>query len=182
MLIKLIICVCIVACFALCYRSRGSHHDNYGTTFSRLINWVAPNFVFWFGLCNLAHFPFWVAVMCAATCWAGICVGHGSAQGNSTEQYEEMGFITMFRLWGIMLPFMVADYYLAHSPHKLLPFFPMFALPLTYWACKIGYTMKRSFNFLGVKCVPGDSSWEEFYIGALAYGLQYACIFYLFTN
>ena len=157
---------------AAAFRLRGSHHRGMGTTATRVLFWAIPIDIVCSATAYVCDWSLWFGTICGVLAWAGACIGHGSAMGDTLEDYEEMGFITSLRLSMIALPFILFGVLYQNYNIAFLAFIlPMFGIfgGVGYW---VGYRMKRELHikWLGVHCVVGDTSWGELFTGALAFG------------
>lgn len=161
---------------AFAYRSRGMAHS-WGDTLNRIVSWAVPVGLVCALVAHAWGFPLWVALPCAVLAFAGACIGHASEQGDTPLQYEQMGLYCTALLTMILLPFIASiswDFYINGIAMHRRGFFLVacFGGYLGAAASWLGYRMRGGLRIFGVQwCVPGDSSWEEFYIGALAFGV-----------
>lgn len=166
---------------AFAYRSRGMAHS-WGDTVNRIISWAVPVGLVCALVAYTWDFPLWVSLPCAMLAYAGACIGHSSFQGDSDTAFHEMGLYCVALLTLILLPFISTvswDFYVHGLPmhHRVIFLFACFGGYLGAAAGWLGYRMRGGLRIFGVQwCVPGDSSWEEFYIGALAFGVPLAAL------
>ena len=150
---------------AFCYRARGGAISLGRTSLSRLIFWAYPVGLICTLIAYLWHMPLWVGASCIVMAFLGACIGHGTEMVKSPIAYMEMGFLTCFMLFLILLQLGLAGhiYIIALTP---LGFFG------GWFASWLGWRMNIGLRWFGIQwCVPGDSSWEELFIGAFAFGV-----------
>lgn len=149
---------------AFSYRARGgalSLGPN-KTMLARILFWGIPVGLVCTGIAAAHHFPLWLGAVCGVLAVGGACIGHSSEQTNTAKAYLQMGIITTIMLALIVLPF-------AFFEPRFLGIIPLGMLGT--FASWLGYKMKIGFYLFGIQwCVPGDSSWEEFFIGMFAFG------------
>lgn len=172
----------ILVLLAFFRRSNGMSHS-WGDTVNRIISWSLPIGLLSIYVAWLWHFPWWVGALCTLTCFGADCIGHASAQGDTLSDNEHMGYITSLTLAITLLPFNAWIFY----DHVVTVWF-VSVLPLGLLgglAYYFGYKIvKASLITPAIKfirlpsiqwCVPGDTSWGEFFNGPLGTGLAY-CI------
>lgn len=162
---------------AFYYRWRGMHHS-WNDTINRLMYagfmgaecaMVAPSW----------HVPLWIIPFCIVGAFAGACIGHSSAQRDSADAYVDMAGILLLMNILLILPFWAYLCSHAGTRYPLIWTMPTIFSWFTIFSCWLGYRMKSHLyttlgNFRIDWCVPGDSSWEEFYIGMFPIGMLIA--------
>ena len=113
-------------------------------------------------------------VLGVLSAWLAASIGHSNWQSPSKYNYAIMGCITTLMLAIMLIPLILIN-----------PDFA-FLIPLGLTgilAAALSYTnffQSRTLNLFGTSlCVPGDSSWQEFLIGGLPFGLAAFTLFYL---
>jgi len=161
---------------AFAYRARGGAIPLGSTTLARIVFWGLPysidGAVFAYLLNIRADFIVPMAILSVITAWFAAMVQHSKWQSPSWHNYVIMGTITTGMLTIMLSPF------LYFNPNIMM-FLPLGMLGT--FASWLGYKMKGGLKLFGIQwCVPSDSSWEEFYIGAMPFGIVIAAIgFYL---
>lgn len=162
---------------AFAYRARGgaiSLGDRH-TNEARLFFWALPVGLVGTALCASLGFPLWLGLFVAVMAFSGSTIGHASFQSPGWGKYLEMGGYTYGLLSLIIMPLALYGYSMNGFPNALIALTG--AVFLGAFASWLGYKMKFSLCLFGrTWCVPGDSSWEEFYIGLFAFGLPLGLI------
>lgn len=171
MLHAIIASIFIAILFAFAYRNRGMHHDMFNDTENRLFSWALP--VTWItGFLAYVHFmPSYIALLCGIMAFIGVSIGHSFAQGDSTSQYVQMGLVNFTRLLMILFPIELGSIFFWPPAHDYLWITALLSFFLFWGASALSYTsfvQSKHLQFFGVSwCVPGDSSWEELFNGAV---------------
>lgn len=166
---------------AFLYRARGMsneerHTNNIGDTQARILFWGLPwavdgtLFAYLLGAESRGALTV-LFIMLALLGWAACAVRHSAWQSPSWHNYFCMGIITTIMLTVMVLPLTFYD------PH-LLFFLPLGMLgTVASWLGYSKFFANRTLKLFGITwCVPGDSSWEEWFIGPLPFGVMIAAI------
>ena len=159
---------------AFAYRARGGAIPLGSTTEARIIFWAIPILLCSLAVADAWHLPLWLAPLAAMCGFGGACIGHASAQGNEVEDYFSMTWIVQVMLVLTLAPFYTYLCFL-HTMHPFTWAVTIIFGWLAFPACALGYKMTIGLRGWGIQwCVPGDSSWEEFFIGAIPFGITFA--------
>ena len=165
-----LISIFMILLLAFGYRARGGAIPLGSTQLARLIFWGIPLTLCCTLICIKAGLPVWVGACCGLTGALSAIIGHASSQGDSVQEYERMGLITTLMLVITLLPMIIASFAITGHIGVI-----GWVLPLGYLgtlASCLGYRTLEYLDLWGIEwCRPGDSSWEEFYIGLLAFGV-----------
>lgn len=161
--------ILLIPLFALLYRVRGMEHSWLGTTATRLLFWALPCGLASAYYCHVVGAPLSAGLICFSGAYFGIALGHGFAQGEGFMLYAEQGLIGFVRTGLITLPLLLVH------PAIYVAALPLFMFPATTFACYLSYLPAVQKRSLFTLCVPGDSSWEELFVGAV-YGAMFAVL------
>jgi hypothetical protein len=170
---------------AFAYRARGGAIPLGSTTFAHIVFWALPVGCVLSAVSYSQNLPTWIAAFASIGAFSGIqWIGHANEQTDNMTAYEGMTYIVTSMLALIMAPFIVYLSYIHtifdHRVYIASVLLGVLTMPLCWLSYRIKFGLGTFITIRGKKygiqwCVPGDSSWEEFFIGAL-FGFIFAIV------
>jgi hypothetical protein len=161
---------------AFLYRARGMEHPGMNTSEARWFFWAIPFSLdagilsFLLGNHHIETISL-IMILSFLSGWLGATIRHANWQSPSNYNYVIMGLITTAMLFLMFLP-------LIFFHPWLLQFIPIgiTGIMASYFGYRMALNNKRLVLFGVIWCVPNDSSWEEFFIGSLPFGITISAI------
>ena len=159
---RIIIMTILAIIFGLCYRYRGSQKSWLSTTPDRLLFWGLPCALACLMICYTHGAHLWVAILCGIIAYGGECIGHEFCQGKGLLNNMYMGVVGLVRISAILFPIFL----FTHNISILIGMCSGVLWGLASWLSYLPFVQRRTLSFLGTTwCIPGDSTWEELFIG-----------------